>query len=428
MKVSLRTTVASIPFENCIYNASGPRTGTASALNKIATSASGAVLTKSATLISQNGNPPPRNWHDTSTKVGQNQDSGSRASLNSDGLPNSGIQYYIKDSTISGAMGDTGKPYMVSISGKSLEDNLTMLTDIFQLTKQSRSKHIAAVEINLACPNVIGKPIIAYDFAQMDSVLAAISKLYEKHDEILPLGVKLPPFFDLPHFESAASILNKYEHCIKYVASINTIGNALAIDSHSEMPVIASKGGFSGLSGPAIKYTALANVRKMRQLLNPKIDIVGVGGVQTGQDAFDMILCGANAVQVGTCHWIEGPKCFQRISDELRIIMTKKGYSSIQDFQGKLKDWSKEGAYASIASKKTEAQSKTNKKQTTSTLFSAISTVLLAIIASLLLHQKYEQSRNIDKGSGAVGDDGIYFNSSAILLVTVAFLLAKEKF
>lgn len=56
-----------------------------------------------------------------------------------------------------------------------------------------------------------------------------------------------------------------------------------------------------------------------------------------------MILCGASAVQVGTCHWTEGPTCFDRICKELEEIMDKKGYNSIDEFKNKLKEWSKEG-------------------------------------------------------------------------------------
>ena len=141
----------------------------------------------------------------------------------------------------------------------------------------------------------------------------------------------------------AAAILNKYKSIVSYSASINTIGNALAIDIHAEMPAIRAKGGFAGLSGKAVKYTALANVKQMRELLDPSIAVVGVGGVSTGEDAFELILCGAQAVQVGTCHWNEGPKCFDRICDELMDVMRRKGYSSPDDFRGKLKEWSKEG-------------------------------------------------------------------------------------
>lgn len=342
--VSLQTTVASIPLECCIYNASGPRTGSSAALAKVAASQSGAVLAKSATPSKQTGNPMPRTWQSDA------------ASLNSEGLPNAGIEYYIDPTTIEESMAaNSSKPYMVSISGKTVEDNCDMIRKIIAANKTNGNK-IACLELNLACPNVIGKPIIAYDFEQMRSVLDKVSKV--KGIEKLILGVKLPPYFDGPHFQAAAKVLNDYQHIVKYVASINTIGNALAIDVISETPSISSKGGFAGLSGKAVKHTALANVRQMRTLLSPKIDVVGVGGVETGTDAFELILCGASAVQVGTCHWREGPKCFDRIADELRALMKEKGYKSIDDFKGKLKEWNKEGAnQARVARKATTAGS-----------------------------------------------------------------------
>ena len=74
------------------------------------------------------------------------------------------------------------KPYMVSISGKTLADNLIMLKKIsdVMMEQQQHSKEdhkIAAVELNLACPNIVGKPTIGYDFDQMDMVLEAVSSL-----------------------------------------------------------------------------------------------------------------------------------------------------------------------------------------------------------------------------------------------------------
>ena len=186
----------------------------------------------------QTGNPLPRTFQ-----------ADGKGSLNSEGLPNKGIDYYISQNTIEESMGESGKPYFVSISGHNLADNLDMLKKIDKVSG------ISGVELNLACPNVIGHPIIAYDFEQMDSVLSAVAKLKLKK----PLGVKMPPYFDGPHFEQAAKVLNKYKSSISYAASINTVGNALVIDTVAEMPAINPKGGFGGLSGPAVKYTALAN-------------------------------------------------------------------------------------------------------------------------------------------------------------------------
>ena len=374
--VDLSTTIGGIPLSTCIYNASGPRTGSSAAMSKIAASKSGGVLAKSATVAKQMGNDQPRTWHEDNGK----------ASLNSEGLPNSGIDYYIDPKTISETMGDSTKPYMVSISGKTLADNLLMLGKISDVMKADPSIKIAAVELNLACPNIVGKPTIGYDFEQMEDVLKQVTSLpCFKGKPMFPLGIKMPPYFDRPHFEHAASILNKYKNCISYVASINTIGNALAIDAVAEMPCIRAKGGFAGLSGPAVKYTALANVKQMRELLDESIDVVGVGGVASGKDAFEMILCGANAVQVGTCHWTEGPSCFDRMCNELEGIMKEKGYSCIDDFRGKLKEWSKEGAALSRSARTTNKSSDggvaTAKNGDNNSILIA---VLFAVIAILL--------------------------------------------
>jgi len=215
------------------------------------------------------------------------------------------------------------------------------------------------VELNLACPNIVGKPTIGYDFDQMEDVLAQVCSLpcfSGPSSPLFPLGVKLPPYFDRPHFEMAAALLNRHKRVLGYAASINTIGNALVVDHRADMPAIRANGGYAGLSGPAVKYTALANVRQLRELLDPAIDVVGVGGVATGRDAFEMLLCGATAVQVGTCHWIEGPRCFSRIAEELQQIMEEKGYKKVDDFRGRLKEWSKEGAAASRKARMAEKQ------------------------------------------------------------------------
>jgi len=337
--INLETTVGGIHLATCVYNASGPRSGASQALAKIATSSAGAVLSKSATVESQKGNPQPRVWHSDDDM----------ASMNSEGLPNSGIDYYISSTTIDEIMVgcETPKPYLVSISGKSLADNLIMLDRIAK-TMNDGEKRIDGVELNLACPNVIGKPIIAYDFVQLRDILETIFK--KKYTFIL--GLKLPPYLDGKHLQEAASIINEYAGMVKYVVCINTIGNALSIDPVSETPYISSNNGLAGLSGPAAKFTALANVRQMRQQLKSEIDVIGVGGINTGMDVFLFLLCGASAVQVGTCHWKEGPKCFNRIVDELKQILKEKGYSSATECIGKLKPWSKEGYAKSRAAKK----------------------------------------------------------------------------
>lgn len=177
MPVDLSTSVAGLRLECCVYNASGPKTHTHTMLGKIAASAAGAVLSKSATLVKQDGNPLPRYQELVLS------DDRCPGSINSEGLPNKGIDYYIESDHVANIR-KTGKPYIVSLSGKTLEDNLEMFD------RACRVEGISAIELNLACPNVVGHPIIGYDFDQMESVLQAVTA----HPAFgtKPLGIKLP--------------------------------------------------------------------------------------------------------------------------------------------------------------------------------------------------------------------------------------------
>lgn len=373
-----------VKLSSCLYNASGPRSGTAEALRKVSQSASGAVLTKSATLHSQTGNPLPRTYHSAD----------GYASFNSEGLPNLGIDYYISEEAVSLATEGVDKPYIVSLSGKCLADNVEMLKRIAAAPTLPK---IASVELNLACPNVIGKPIIAYDFDQMDEILREIATVYSISKTILPpLGVKLPPYLDFSHFDAAAAVLNKHAATVKYVAAINTVGNALVVDGkYSEAPCISSNDGFAGLSGPVIKYTALANVRRLRELLHASIDVVGVGGISTGQDVYDMLLAGATCCQTATTHWKEGPGCFDRILSELSEILQNKGYVSVSEVTNKLKPWSKEGAARARVAAASDAPAVTKKSSVSDTAISTevqfykVLSIVLTVLLAILLTDKY---------------------------------------
>ena len=82
--------------------------------------------------------------------------------------------------------------------------------------------------------------------------------------------------------------------------------------------------------------TALANVRAFYTRLNPSIKIVGTGGIRTGKDVFEHLLCGASMVQIGTELVKEGVPIFERLERELKEVMDKKGYTTIEEFRGKL--------------------------------------------------------------------------------------------
>ncbi len=304
------TTFAHTKFANPFMNASGVHCMTIEDLQELEKSDAGAYITKSCTLEKREGNPSPR-YVDLAL-----------GSINSMGLPNLGFNYYLNYVLEVQQNHDT--PIFFSIAGMSPEENLEMLDSI------QKSAFSGITELNLSCPNVPGKPQLAYDFQATEQLLEKVFAFFKK-----PLGVKLPPYFDLAHFDQMADILNKFP--LTYVNSVNSVGNALYIDTEEEAVVIKPKNGFGGLGGQYIKPTALANVRAFYTRLKPEIQIIGTGGIETGQDAFEHLLCGARMLQIGTALHKEGPEIFTRIRRELQEIMDKKGYQSIDEFRGKLK-------------------------------------------------------------------------------------------
>ncbi|KOY78543.1 Dihydroorotate dehydrogenase A [Apilactobacillus kunkeei] len=310
MSVDLSAQIANMSVKNLFLNASGIHCQTEQELDELMNEpVSGAMVTKSMTPKSRFGNPLPRYYRLAN------------GSINSMGLPNQGFDYYmdyLKNH-------DQKKPIIVSVAGMSKEEDLEMLHQL-----QDNDDYQGLTELNLSCPNVIGKPQMAYDFAAADDLLHEVFSFYKK-----PLGIKLPPYFDLVHFDMIAEVLNKYP--LSHVNTINSVGNGLWIDTNSETVVLKPKGGFGGVGGSMVLPTALANVRGLRQRLNDDIKIIGTGGVTNGRDAFAHILCGAEMVSIGTQLYEEGIQTFERVTKELTDIMEAKGYTSLDDFRGKLK-------------------------------------------------------------------------------------------
>jgi dihydroorotate dehydrogenase (fumarate) len=129
------------------------------------------------------------------------------------------------------------------------------------------------------------------------------------------------------------------ERCgVDFLSLINSVGNGLVVDPEREAVVIKPKGGFGGLGGPLIKPVALANVRAFWKLFKGRLPIIGTGGVVSGMDIFEHLLCGATAVQVGTVLVEQGFGVFDRLQTELSAVLEKKGYPSPAACIGKLKE------------------------------------------------------------------------------------------
>ncbi len=308
--VVLKTFLNNLELSSPLLNASGPKCTSFEELSNLMASSAGAISLKSATIKAREGNPEPRY-----VEFGLN-------SINSMGLPNPG--YKVLAGLVPDLKKISNKPIIASVSGFSKQD-------YFEMINKFDEKGADVIELNLSCPNVIGKPQVGYDFEYSRELLLEARDLTKK-----TLAVKLPPYLDLVHREQMSELL--LESKVEIVSLINSIGNALVIDVETELPLIKPKHGLGGLGGEMIKPVALSNVFSFHELLKNKVQIIGVGGVNTGRDAFEHILCGADAVGIATAYAREGVQVFEKINEELKELMESKGYNSISEFKGKLKE------------------------------------------------------------------------------------------
>jgi dihydroorotate dehydrogenase (fumarate) len=307
--MDLSVSIAGVKFPNCFMNASGALCVTREELHALGRSRAGAIVTKSMTLAPRAGNPEPRYYGFPG------------GSINSMGLPNLGYQAYAE---LIPELTRYGKPVIASIAGLCEDDFLTMARTLNEARPD-------LIEINLSCPNIPGKPQIAYDAADSERLLKRLRPLIT-----VPMGVKLPPYFDPAHHAVMAEVIRRTG--VDYLNLINSVGNGLVIDPKHETAVIKPKGGFGGLGGALIKPVALANVRAFWKLLDGRVPIIGTGGIAQGMDAYEHILCGASAVQVGTLLVEEGLAVFERLERELETELAMKGLQSLSECCGKLKE------------------------------------------------------------------------------------------
>lgn len=311
--MSFTQTLWNVVFPDIIYNSSGPRCTTPEELEALWNSASSAIMMKSCSPEAREGNPEPRY---VEVDLG---------SINSIGLANHGYKKYI-EYAVSLKEEFPQKPIVASIVWFCHEDFLKLVED-FQ-----NEPNVDVLEVNLSCPNVVGKPQIAYDFETSDELLAKIFAVPGSK----PIGLKLPPYFDPVHTQMMAEVLQKYP--ISFITCINSVGNTLMIDPETESPLIAPKGGLGGLGWDYVKPVALANVRMFYKLLGDKMKIIGCGGIKNGIDVFEHLLAGASMVQLGTVLGKEDVACFERIQKEFYEYVEKKGYTNIDQIIGNLKE------------------------------------------------------------------------------------------
>ncbi len=187
----------------------------------------------------------------------------------------------------------------------------------------SRVEALTAVEVNVSCPNVEDGRMFAHSATATAAAVAAVADACPD----LPCWAKLSPSVpDLPAIAGAA-----LDAGAEAVTLINTAPGS-AIDLDECRPVLGAGAGSGGLSGPAIHPLAVRAVADVRAAL-PAAAIVGVGGIMHGTDAVEMLMAGADAVQVGTATFRD-PRAPSTVLAELEQWCARHGFRQVRDLVG----------------------------------------------------------------------------------------------
>jgi len=297
------TKIGSKRFSNPIFTASGCASSGQELSQFFPLSSLGAVVTKSIMTKPRTGRATPRM---AETPSGM---------LNSIGLQGPGIDIFL-ETDIPWLIEQQAK-IIISIAGETVDEYGVLARRLRALSG------ISAVEVNISCPNVENRGQV---FAcHPDTAVAVIESVRRNIGGELPIIAKLSP--DVTNIvEIASAVINAG---VDGLALINTL-LGMVIDTNSMRPKLAGKTG--GLSGPAIRPVAVRAIYQVHQAF-PNTPIVGMGGVASGRDAFELILAGASAVSVGTATF-GNPNVAMQIKEELSQLLTKNGFNDFRDAIG----------------------------------------------------------------------------------------------
>jgi len=259
----------------------------------------GGILPKTITREPRRGNPPPRTIETTG------------GMLNSIGLDNDGIEAFIEHQLP--YLASLGTAILVSIAGRNRAEFVEMAARLDGLAG------VAALELNLSCPNVSGGVDFGTDPAMCESVVARVRRACG-----LPVLAKLTP--NVTHLCAVAKAAEAGGADV--VSLINTC-LGLAVDWRRRRPILGNVMG--GLSGPAIKPIALGAVYRAGQAVN--VPLVGIGGIASVDDVMEFIVAGATAVQIGTANFYN-PTASIQILDALPAALAELGAACVADVVG----------------------------------------------------------------------------------------------
>jgi dihydroorotate dehydrogenase (NAD+) catalytic subunit len=265
----------------------------------------GGIVTKGLSLAPLPGNPPPR--------VGETRG----GMLNSIGLQNIGIEKFLAD--VLPGLGRSPARVIVNLFGYEFDDYaaLARRADPFE--------GIAAVELNVSCPNVQKGGIeFGHDPQLLERLVASVRAATTK-----PIVVKLSP-----NSGATVELADAAQRGgADILSAINTVVG-MAIDPWTRRPRLHTQRG--GLSGPAIKPIAVRIVFDVARTVG--LPVIGVGGVETVDDVVEFLLAGASAVQVGTALFRD-PTTAARLVDELGDRLAELGVARVAELVGAVRPW-----------------------------------------------------------------------------------------
>ena len=270
--VDLSVEIGKLKLKNPIMTASGTFGYGEEFADFIDLNRLGGIIVKGTTLHHREGNPYPRM---AETPSGM---------LNAVGLQNKGVDYFIEH--IYPRIKDLDTRVIVNVSGSCIDDYVAVCEKLSPLDK------VAAVEINISCPNVKqGGMGFGTTCSGAESVTSAVRKAYDG-----TMIVKLTP-----NVTDITEIARAVEAAGADAVSLTNTFLGMAIDVEKRKPMLSTITG--GLSGPCIRPIA---VRMVWQVANAvKVPVVGLGGIASGRDAIEFLLAGATAVQIGTANFVD---------------------------------------------------------------------------------------------------------------------------
>ena len=263
----------------------------------------GGIITKSVTRHPREGNPSPRI---AETRSGM---------INSIGLANLGVEKYCNE--IIPLLNELQTKVIINIAGSAMKDYL----ETMEMLESKNGKHVG-YEINISCPNVKEGGIEFGVNCEMTEQLTI--EMRKRTDKLIIM--KLSP--NVTRIEDIAQAAESGG--ADAVSAINTVVG-MAIDLKTRKPKLNTT--FGGLSGPAIKPIAIANVHKVFKAVN--IPIIGIGGIATAKDVVEFLLAGATMVQIGTMNY-QNPNLGVQLKEELSEYYSQNEIEKTEDLIGKV--------------------------------------------------------------------------------------------